>query len=263
MRRLICLLAILLLWSAPADAQERGPGYDDTPVLPGMPWRVHDSKRPRPPAVVVQPLSAPVPVPADAILLFDGKSLESWKGRGGKASWKLVDGAMEVNGTGAIETREHFGDCQLHVEWRAPAATKQTSQGRGNSGVFLMGRYEIQVLDSYRNPSYADGQAAAMYGQYPPLVNACTPPETWQAYDIIFEAPRFDDAGKLKRPARVTVFHNGVLVHHAREYLGATTHRRLPKYAAHPDRGPIRLQDHGNPVRFRNIWIRPLTPKEN
>ena len=165
---------------------------------------------------------------------------------------------MEVNGSGTIETVELFGDCQLHVEWATPAKPEGKSQGRGNSGVFLMGRYEIQVLDSFENRTYADGQAAAMYGQRPPDVNACRPPGEWQSYDILFRAPRFTGDGQLESPAVVTVVHNGVLVHHAQPFIGATTHRAVAKYTPHPPEGPIALQDHGNPVRFRNIWVRRL-----
>jgi hypothetical protein len=159
--------------------------------------------------------------------------------------------------TGDIETREHFGDCQLHLEWAAPAEVSGNSQGRGNSGVFLMGRYEIQVLDCYDNPTYADGTTAAIYGQHPPLVNACRRPGEWQTYDIIWTMPRFE-GDRLVSPAYVTMLHNGVLVHNHREVLGLTAHRRSTPYAPHPPAGPLRLQDHGNPTRFRNIWYRPL-----
>lgn len=164
---------------------------------------------------------------------------------------------MEVNGTGGIQTADSFGDVQLHIEWAAPAEVKGSSQGRGNSGVFFLGRYEIQILDSHRNVTYADGQAASMYGQFPPLVNACRPPGEWQSYDIVFLAPRFDGK-ELVEPARVTVFHNGIVVHHATAFLGGTRHRSNPSYQAHPEVGPIHLQDHGNPVRFRNVWVRRL-----
>jgi hypothetical protein len=165
---------------------------------------------------------------------------------------------MEVNRTGNIETKEHFGDCQLHIEWAAPAEVKGDSQGRGNSGVFLIGKYEIQVLDGYDNLTYADGLTAAIYGQYPPLVNACCKPGEWQNYDIFFVAPRFND-GKLVSPAYVTVVHNGVLVHHHQEIMGPTGHRSVASYdVPHEPKGPLTLQDHGDPVRYRNIWLRPL-----
>jgi hypothetical protein len=158
-------------------------------------------------------------------------------------------------------TEQAFGDCQVHVEWATPAVVAGDGQGRGNSGVFLMGRYEIQVLDSHENRTYADGQAAAVYGQTPPLVNASRPPGQWQTYDIVFEGPRFTATGTLRRTARVTVFHNGVVVQHATELTGPTAHKARPPYAAHPDRLPLMLQEHGNPVRYRNIWVRAL-PEE-
>lgn len=231
------------------------PGYDDTPKLPGSEWRVHDSKRPRP--VVVTPGATPGAAPSDAVVLFDGRDLSKWKGDGGDAKWKLVDGAMEVNGTGSIQTRDGFGDMQLHIEWATPAVAEGDSQGRGNSGVIMMGCYEIQVLDSYQNETYADGQSASMYGQYPPLVNACRKPGEWQTYDILFRAPRFD-GGKLAAPAEVTVLHNGIVVHHHAKFIGATAHRSVAAYSPHEPAGPILLQDHGNPVRYRNIWVRKL-----
>lgn len=244
-------VAFALLLSSFAWLQE---GYRDTPYLPGGEWRVHDADRPVPPVVTPGVAGAP---PSDALVLFDGTNLDAWAGDGGAARWKLADGAMEVNGTGAIRTKESFGDCQLHLEWSAPTEVVSSSQGRGNSGVFLMGRYEIQILDSYENRSYADGQAAALYGQHPPLVNAMRPPGEWQTYDIVFRAPRFE-GDELVRPARATVFHNGVVVQDAAPFLGATAHRTVARYAPHEPEGPIQLQDHGNPVRFRNVWVRRL-----
>lgn len=257
------LAALTLLAGGLATAMEPavstpdddGVGYTDTPFLPGGQWRVHDKHRPVPPVVTPGQGRA---APSDAVVLFDGGDLSAWQSDGGgDAAWRLVDGAMEVNGTGGIRTRESFGDVQLHVEWASPADTGSESQGRGNSGVFLMGRYEIQVLDSFENRSYADGQAAALYGQRPPEVNACRGPGQWQTYDIVFEAPRFD-GDELVRPARVTVHHNGVLVHHAVEFLGPTRHRQVARYEPHEATGPIALQDHGNPVRYRNLWVRRL-----
>ncbi len=246
----ILLLLGLLAALVSLAAQDERPGYDDSPYLPDGKWRVHDKARPYPPVVTPGLGAAP---PSDAVVLFDGTSVDAWKG----GPWDVVDGAMVVNGKGGIETKEHFGDCQLHVEWATPFELQSGSQGRGNSGVFLMGKYEIQVLDSYENATYADGQAAAMYGQRPPDVNACREPGAWQSYDIFFRAPRFE-GDELRSPAVVTVLHNGVVVHHAEEFLGATTHKRLAKYAPHAAEGPVALQDHGNPVRFRNIWIRRL-----
>jgi len=238
------------------------PGYDDTPMIPGSKYKVHDKKRPQPRVVTPGTESAPDRpgrAPSDAVILFDGGDLSKWAGRDGDARWKVGNGCMEVApGTGDIETRERFGDCQLHVEWAAPAAVKGECQGRGNSGVFLMGCYEIQVLDCFENPTYADGLTAAIYGQCPPLVNACRRPGEWQTYDIVWLGLRFDGE-TLARPASVTLFHNGVLVHHNKELTGPTTHRAVLPYEPHPERGPLRLQDHGDLVRYRNIWYRPLT----
>jgi len=238
------------------------PGYDDTPQIPGQTWKVHDSARPQPPIVTPGTESAQAAAgaaPSDAVMLFDGKDLSGWvTGDGGPAKWKVENGYMEVvPKSGGIQTKEHFGDCQLHVEWAAPAEVKGESQGRGNSGVFLMGRYEIQVLDCYDNPTYPDGTTAAVYGQFPPLANACRKPAQWQTYDIVWIPPKFDGA-KLKSPARVTVFHNGVVVHHDTSLNGPTTHRKVLQYEVHPPTGPLMLQDHGDLVRFRNIWYRPL-----
>ena len=165
---------------------------------------------------------------------------------------------MVVNGSGSIVSAESFGDMQLHIEWATPSKVEGSSQGRGNSGVFLMNRYEVQILDSYDNKTYPDGQAAALYGQMPPAVNACRAPGEWQSYDIVFRAPRYE-GGQVVQPARATVLHNGVVGHDAQEFLGRTTHRNVAKYEdEHPAEAPIALQDHGNPVRFRNIWVRRL-----
>lgn len=220
-------------------------------------WKVHDMERPVP--EVVTPGKTAADPPSDAIVLFGGKNLDHWvDGKGNDARWKVENGYMEVTKTGAIRTKEGFGSCQLHIEWSSPAQVKGNSQGRGNSGVFLMGKYEIQVLDSYDNRTYADGQAASVYGQNPPLVNAARKPGEWQSYDIIFHRPIFKD-GKCIKPATVTVLHNGVLVQDHFEIKGPTAHKREAKYGGpHPDKLPISLQDHGNPTRFRNIWIRPL-----
>ncbi len=198
--------------------------------------------------------------PSDAIVLFDGKDLSNWRGWGdGEARWEVKDGAMTVKaGTGDIWTKQEFGDVQLHLEWATPKEVKGEGQGRGNSGVFLMDRYEVQVLDSYQNKTYFHGQAAAVYKQYPPLVNASRPPGEWQTYDIIFHAPVFDEQGKVIKKATITVLHNGVLVQDHVEIKGTTAHDRPPEYTKHPPKAPIRLQDHGNPVRYRNIWVRPL-----
>jgi hypothetical protein len=225
-------------------------------------WPVHALDRPLPRVVDPGPFVGSAPPPADAVVLFDGRSLDAWRSAdeaGTPARWRIVDGAMEVvPGTGALATAQSFGDVQLHIEWRMPAPPSGEGQDRGNSGVFLMGLYEVQVLDSYRSITYADGQAAALYGQFPPLVNASRPPGEWQTYDIMFRRPRFDASGALVSPARVTVLHNGVLVHDAVELQGATRHMERATYAAHADRLPITLQDHGATVRFRNVWVREL-----
>ena len=230
-------------------------------------WKIHDPSRPVPPVINPGTFSTqdhPGFPPSDAVILFDGKNLSEWASEnGGPAKWKVQDGYMEVvPHTGAIHSKEAFGDCQLHVEFREPTPPHGESQERGNSGVFLMGLYEVQVLDSYENRTYADGQASAIYGQYPPQVNASLPPGQWQTYDIIFHGPRFDPAGKLTRPARFTVFHNGVLTQDNVELTGPTAHGVRPPYQPTPEKLPLALQDHGNPVRFRNIWIRELKPGE-
>lgn len=240
-------------------------GYTDTPMLPGLPYRVHDPARSHPP--VVTPAAQPGGAPSDAIVLFDGKDLSKWTSakltpaitaNDAPAPWKVENGYMEVvPGKGDIATKEKFGDVQLHVEWATPAVVAGNSQGRGNSGIFLQGRYETQVLDSYQNPTYADGQAGSIYGQWPPLANPTRKPGEWQSYDIVFVAPRFE-AGKLVSPAYVTVFLNGVLMHNRKEVSGPTQHRQLAKYEPQPAEDSLGLQNHGNPVRYRNIWIRRI-----
>lgn len=244
--------------SLPQEPDAQGPvGYEDTPYLPGGEWRVHDKFRPVPDEVVPGRPSTQSKVgsaPSDAIVLFDGTSLDAFEG----GPWDLKDGVMTVNGKGDLRSKQGFGSVQLHLEWRAPEEPDRNSQGKGNSGVFLMGRYEIQILNSYRNRTYADGQATAIYGQKPPDVNATTPTGQWQSYDIIFHAPKFNDDGEVVSPATATVLHNGVLVQDHVAFLGPTSHRSLPQYKAHADKLPMRIQDHGNKVSFRNIWVRPL-----
>jgi len=226
-------------------------------------WKPNDPDRPLP--AVIEPgtastQDAPGRPPSDAIVLFGSKDISQWAGDDGQpAKWKVADGYMEVvPQSGYIHTRQPFGDCQLHVEFAEPVPPVGESQDRGNSGVFLMGLYEVQVLDSYQNKTYADGQASAVYGQFPPQVNASRPPGQWQTYDIIFHAPRFDKDGKLQHPARMTVLHNGALVQDNVELSGPTAHHDRPPYKPTPTKLPLSLQDHGNPVRFRNIWIREL-----
>jgi hypothetical protein len=251
---------------AGAPAREQGDdrsGYTDTPQIPGQKWKVHDAARPRPRKVVPGLPVPSLPAPSDAVVLFDGKDLSQWVAvlRGGKVQepqWKVENGYMEiVPRTGRLTTKQKFGDCQLHVEWMIPESSGGQGQGAGNSGVELMGRYEVQVLESHDNLTYADGQAASIYGQWPPLVNASRPAGQWNVYDIYFEAPRFE-GGKLVKPAYMTVVHNGVLVHHRQEVMGRAIHRRVASYAPHGPEEPFSLQDHGRPVRYRNVWIRPL-----
>ena len=209
-----------------------------------------------PPKITAKPNSPP----SDAVLLFDGLTLDKWRhGDGRPAAWKVQDGYFEVvPGTGDLVTVQPFGDCQLHVEWATPSPTQGSDQEPGNSGVYLMSLYEIQILDSYRNQTYPVGQAAAVYGEYAPLVNASRAPGEWQTYDIILHGPRFGDSGEVLQRATVTVLHNGVLVQDHVALTGATGLPDNPPDQPHPDKMPLRLQDHGQPVRFRNIWIREL-----
>jgi Domain of Unknown Function (DUF1080) len=257
MQRLMVAAAVLAVGATGAVAQM------------AKDWAIHDETRPMAKVVEVGPAAAtPAPPPSDAVVLFDGKDLSKWRADkdGGPAKWKVADGYMEVvAGTGGIHTEQGFGDAQVHVEWMAPnPPVGKGGQDRGNSGVFLMGKYEVQVLDTYgtTNKTYADGQAAALYGQYPPLVNPARPPGQWNTYDIVFRAPRFDAAGKATAPARVTVLFNGVLVQDARELSGPTANKARPAYAQHAEKLPLGLQDHSHPVRFRNIWVRELPPEE-
>jgi hypothetical protein len=260
----LLVIAALAFAQSPRHGDEDG--FTDTPILPGLPYHVHDPTRPHP--AVVTPGSLPGAAPSDALVLFDGKNLSHWvSAKLGTASfssnstaapWKIQDGYFEiVPGTGDIATRDRFGDVQLHLEWMEPRGTTGISQNRGNSGIFLMGLFEIQVLDSYQSRTYADGQAGALYGQWPPLVNALRPQGEWQVYDIVFEAPEFNGT-RLTKPAAFTVFLNGILLHNHRDAMGPTIYRQLPKYAPGPSEGPLILQDHGSPVRYRNIWIRRL-----
>jgi hypothetical protein len=255
----VCLLAVLICFVISSQAGRRPPYKTVHDMDPNL----------LPP--VITPEDDPAKKPSDAIFLFDGKDkeLSEWVARRDeKPKWK-VDTEKEymeiVKKGGDIRTRKSFGSCQLHIEWASPTPAKGTSQDRGNSGIYFMGRYEVQVLDSYTadnykdNRTYADGQAAALYGQYPPIVNACRKPGEWQTYDISFLAPKFDKDGNVTRKARVTVIHNGIVVQNNVEYWGPSGHKvENPQYRAHRDKEPIRLQDHGSPVRYRNIWIREL-----
>jgi len=251
------ILTALLLLGSTAMAEEgfhvySYTGYADTPVIPGSQYVVHQDDRPLPPRVVVAPSDCEADPPSDAIVLFDGASLDAFA----KNEWTVENGIMTA-GHGDIETRRAFGDCQLHLEWRAPDPPTGEPANMGNSGVYLMKRYEVQIYDSYSSRIYADGSAAAVYGQTPPLVNATRPPGEWQTYDILFTAPVYD-GDRLLSPARLTMLHNGVLVHNNTTILGATGHRTLPDASAHAPRLPLLLQGHGSPVAFRNVWIRDL-----
>lgn len=288
-----------LALSTPTNAKADSPiGYKDTPLIPGTSWHVHDPDRSRPHVVTSAPtFSHNAGAPSDATVLFDGKDLSKWRSdKGEAAAWKVVNetpcakvkqnrsdekgaqlllrkttaesacvagansGYLEVTPkTGNIFTREEFGDFQLHFEFATPAVVKGNSQGRGNSGVFIHGIYEVQVLDSYENITYADGQLGALYGQYPPLANPAKKPGEWSSYDVIFEGPRFDAEGKVTRKASVTVIVNGVVLQHKKEYMGTTRHKEVATYdKVTTTRGPIGLQDHGDLMRYRNMWIRPL-----
>lgn len=233
-------------------------------AAPDPAWLGHDRDRPQPAVVDPGTFSSqeqPGTPPSDAIVLFNGTDTSAWVALDGRpTTWHVHDGVFEcVPGSGYARTLESFGDCQLHVEWSAPNPPHGNSQGRGNSGVFFgFDRYELQVLDSYQNKTYADGSAAAIYGQYPPLVNVTRPPGMWQTYDIVWTAPRFAPDGTLISKARETAFHNGVLVQNNVELTGPTGWIGRNPYKAHPERLPISLQDHGNPVRYRNVWVREL-----
>ncbi len=256
----------LTLASATRAANTGSPFYGDAPDE-HHPWAVHDWNRPQPKLVTPGSFSTqdqPGQPPSDAIVLFDGTDLSKWEadeGEGVPTKWVIRNGAMEcVPGSGFIRTREKFGDCQLHVEWAAPTRVEGESQGRGNSGVFLMGLVEVQVLDNYNNPTYADGFAASVYGVNPPLANALRPPGQFQTYDIVFRRPIYKDGQQID-PGSVTVFENGVLVEDHTRLEGPTGHMARAKPGPFPDAGPLKLQDHGNPVRYRNIWYRPLPPR--
>jgi hypothetical protein len=227
-------------------------GYKDTPLQPWSGFHVHDPDRPGPPRVDPGPAGPPIPPPSDAVVLFGGLDLSAWQPH----KWSVEDGCL-VAGEGNLTTRQDFGDCQLHVEWMAPEQVDPNWGNRGNNGVELLGLFEVQIYDSYEGKIYPDGQAAAVYAQTPPLVNACRKPGQWQTYDIVVTAPVFQGE-QLVRPARLTMFHNGVLVHRDQEIYGNSPHGGLARYAGPRSRGPVTLLGHHCPVRFRNLWIRPL-----
>lgn len=262
MKRTLLTTSLLALASTAFAADPKDLGYTTTPLIPGTKWHVHDGTRPQPPIVTPGEPSTQEKAgtaPSDAVVLFDGKDLAKWKSGAGDAKWKVENGYFEVvPKSGDIQTREEFGpDVQVHFEFATPPPVGN-GQGRGNSGCFLYGRYEIQVLDCWDNPTYPDGQATALYGYMPPQVNASLKPGMWQAYDIIFEGPRFKD-GKLEKPATTTILHNGVVTQNRTALIGTSAHQQVGTYKPHGEKGPIRLQDHSNPMRFRNFWIRNLT----
>jgi hypothetical protein len=247
----VALIAPVGTAAEPKPSHE-GIGYDDTPFLPNSPWRVHDRKRPQP--KLVEPGQEPGAPPADAIVLFDGKDLSKWEGGSEKG---IEDGCINILKTGQLQTKQQFGDCQLHAEWATPAKADGGPMTWGNSGVLFLGKYEVQILESRDSRIYADGNAGAIYGQYPALVNPARKPGQWQTFDIVFTAPRFS-GDKLLKPAYFTVFYNGVLVQHHKASLGPTKHRFVATYDSKETKGPILLQQHGSAVRFRNVWVRPL-----
>ncbi len=269
--RLVCGVLVAVVFAAGLVAETQGQepvkskdgtgvvGYKDTPVLPWTKYHKHDPDRPQPPVVLPGEPSTQDgagTAPSDAIILFDGTDLPQWKPN----EWKVENGELLCT-SGNLETKQSFGDCQLHLEWQAPDPPRGPQMNRGNSGVFFMKRYEVQIFDAYTEKIYPDGMAAAIYGETPPLVNATLPPGKWQSYDIVFTAPVFKD-GQLVERATVTMFHNGVLVQHNTEIMGPCAWREITPYEPHPPKQPLQLQAHGNPVRFRNIWIRPLGGEE-
>ena len=254
MKKWIISAALLVSSAASAEKgfhQYKSPGVDWTPKIPGQEWIVHQKDRPQPPRVVPGPYTGITSAPSDAVILFDGTSLDRFH-----TTCSIVDGAIRI--TGGVSTRDAFGDCQLHVEWRTPTEINtEKINNSGNGGIFLMGKYEVQVFDSYSVELYADGSAASVYGQTPPMFNVCRKPGEWQTYDIYFTAPVFEGAD-LVTPATITMLHNGVFVHINTEITGPTRHNKVLPYEAHEARRPFYLQAHGSPVEYRNIWIRDL-----
>lgn len=255
------LLAAPLAFGQVPEKNERQPeqtsieGFTDTPMQPppNQQWHIHDPNRPQPEVAKPKYKGKPVPPPKGTTVLFDGTSLNKWSNK----NWKLENGAMIASSPGDTLSTELFGDGHYHVEWMVPAGLKGFDQKQGNSGVFIMNRYEIQVLNCWANRTYPDGTTGAVYGQTPPLVNACRKPGEWQTFDVIFFAPVFE-GDKLVKSPRVTVFHNGLLAQFNEEIRGETNHRVLPQFKAKLNRGPVKLAGHHCPVRFRNIWVRPL-----
>lgn len=254
----LCLMTTSVMAQNIPDQNERPSqldqihGYTDTPKLPGGKWHVHDPNRPQPEVVTPNYNGEPVSPPEEATVLFDGTGLDHWKNK----KWKLKDDYMVVT-DGNQTSKKKFGDVYLHLEWRIPRSVSGWGQARGNSGVFLMGRYEIQVLDGWANRAYPDGMTGAIYGQKPPRVNACRKPGQWQSYDIFFKAPETED-GDVTEPAKMTVLHNGIPIHNNVDLLGKTLHKAVGRYKNPPAKAPLKLQDHGNAIHYRNIWVVPM-----
>ncbi len=268
MKRLVSIIILVLVVCTIVISAEKG---ENENPLKHDGFKVHDMDQPKP--TIIRAGATDDAPPSDAIVLFDGKDMSKWnqqseKAKKAKKTWRIVNGAMQpTKGAGTLQTNQPFGSMQLHIEWRTPERVVGTGQGRGNSGVFMMGHYELQVLDcwqkkagdDYDNPTYADGQAGSVYGQKPPLVNACRSHHEWQSYDVIFHRPIFNKDGSVKKKATITVIQNGVLIQDHWEILGNTNHKRRAAYSkGHADKLPITLQDHGNPTEFRNIWVREL-----
>ncbi len=262
--RLAAAVVLAALGACASVPPAAPPAAPHAPAPPG--WRQHEITRPAPPRVEPTAQALPIAAPSDAVVLIgpDGTGIENWmSGEGDPARWQVENGALvAVPGAGPIRTRAAFGDAQIHIEWMPAAEPEKSSQDRSNSGLFLVdGRYEVQILDNWENPTYADGRAGSIYGQFPPLADATRPPTEWQSYDVAFRMPRFDDAGHVLTPARLTVFHNGVLVQNNELLPGTTIWLESLPYVAHGP-GRIELQDHGSPVRFRNLWVRPTPERE-
>ncbi|MDR0328309.1 MAG: DUF1080 domain-containing protein [Planctomycetaceae bacterium] len=251
------LLTIFCVTALNVYAEE--PGYTDTPLIPGSTWRVHDQTRPQPKIVAPGIGDIGATPPADAVVLFDGKNLNQWARTDGKPiEGGIKDGAFDIVATGQLRTKQEFGDFQLHIEWRTPELKEGFDRmNQGNSGVLVMGGFEVQIIESKKSYIYADGNAGAIYGQFPPLVNPAREPMEWQSFDIFFTAPKFDGQ-TLKSPPFITLLYNGVLVQLHQQILGTASHREVPGRYPAVEKGPLVLQDHHSPVEFRNIWIRPL-----
>jgi hypothetical protein len=236
-------LSILAILTLPLAAQN---------IQPWSGYAVHDESRPHPKKIETTSITT-TPAPADADIIFDGKNTDAFT-----KAWPIIEGILIADKLGDNQTKKSYGSCQLHLEWKIPAGRAVKGQGGGNSGVFLMNSYEVQIQESHTNVTYADGQAGAIYGQFPPLVNPSRPQGEWQSYDITFTAPEYKD-GKLVKPAVITVMHNGIIIHNAQELKGPTTHKTVTQYpTTHPEKAPIRLQFHGDPIEFRNIWVREI-----